>query len=835
MPSALTNARRVAAIFVMTGAACAAQAATTPVYRDRSAPVEARVADALKQLTQDEKLALIGGDRDFYIRAIPRLGLPEIRMADGPIGVRNDTRSTAYPASVALAASWDVGLANDFGTALGRDGRARGVHIQLGPAVNIQRVPQNGRNFEYLSEDPFLAARFGVAIVKGMQSQGVVATVKHYAANNQETERMTIDARIGERALREIYLPAFEAAVKEGGAWAVMSAYNRLNGDYATANQWLNLQVLKKEWAFPGVLMSDWDATHDTLGAAAGGLDLEMPSGKSMNAKALKPFMDGGQITQENLDDKVRRILRLEVAMGFLDRPQQDRSIPLDDPRSSAVALKIAQEGTVLLKNEKALLPLQSGQIHKLVLIGPAGNVVAAGGGSSTVRAIHSTTLLAALKTQVAKVDFIDGTGLNPAERLIDTAHYEGPLKREIFDGMELQGPVRDTKQVKKIAEDWTGHAPAKGLTPNKFSARWTGKIVAPKTADYTFVVSSDDGSRVFVDDQLVVDFWSDHGLASKQGTLHMEAGTTHQLRVEYMQDGGDAVMRFGWGIAQPGPLLTTQQNDLIRAADAVVFAAGYSQEDESEGSDRSYELPHAQPALIKAVAEMNPRTIVVVNSGGRVETASWLGKVPALLQAWFPGQDGNRAVADILFGKLNPSGKLPFTYEKRLEDSAAFAHSPANYPGQVGHVDYAEGILVGYRWADSKQIEPLFPFGYGLSYTHFDYSAPEVKRDANGHQAVSFKLTNAGSVAGSEVAQVYVEPPPNSGVMRPVRELKGFARLELKPGETGQATVTLDDRAFAYFDEASHAWKTDPGRYTVVIGASSRDGRLRVPVDLTP
>ena len=791
------------------------------------------MADLLQRLNLDEKLALVGGDKEFYIREVPRLNLPRIRMADGPIGVRNDTRSTAYPASVALAASWDPELAREFGAALGRDGRARGVHVQLGPAVNIQRVPQNGRNFEYLSEDPYLAARLGVPIVQGLQSQGVVATVKHYAANNQENDRMTIDARVGERALREIYLPAFEAAVKEGGAWAVMSAYNRLNGDYATANKWLNLQVLKKEWGFAGVLMSDWDATHDSLGAATGGLDLEMPAGVYMNAAALKGMLGKGLITQADIDDKVRRILRMEIAMGFLDRPQQDASIPLDDPRSAAIALKMAQEGTVLLKNEKGLLPLQPAKVKKLVVIGPMGDVVAAGGGSSTVAPIHSTTtLLAALRMAVSHVDYIGGTGLNPAERLIRDARYEGPLKRELFDGMELQGPVIEAKQVSRVWEDWSGHAPAARLGVEKFSARWTGQIKAPKSGDYQFAVQSDDGSRVFLDDKLILDFWTDHGLATKLATAHLEGGKSYRLRVEYMQNGGDAVMRFGWGQGGIAPALSAKDKAAIRAADAVIVAAGYNLEDESEGSDRSYALPYGQEQLIQTVSALNPRTVVVLNSGGRVATASWLDKVPALLHAWFPGQEGNRAVADILFGKLNPSGKLPFTFEKRLEDNAAFRRTPQTYPGKDGRVDYDEGIFVGYRWADHEKIEPLFPFGFGLSYTRFEYSAPEVHRDAAGRWVVSFKITNVGKMAGAEVAQVYVEPPASS-VPRPVRELKGFARLELQRGATGHATVTLDERAFAYFDEASHEWKTEPGRYTLVIGASSRDPRLRIPVDV--
>ncbi|HEY5078488.1 MAG TPA: glycoside hydrolase family 3 N-terminal domain-containing protein, partial [Opitutaceae bacterium] len=334
-----TAQRLLASAIGLLAAALPGRADPPEPYRDKAAAVEARVADLLPRLTLDEKLSLLGGDRDFFIRAIPRLGLPAVKMADGPLGVRNYGLSPAYPATVGLAASWDADLAREFGASVGRDARARGVDIMLAPAVNIMRVPQNGRNFEYLSEDPYLAGAFATQIVEGIQGEGVVATVKHFAANNQETERGEIDVRVGERALREIYLPAFRAAVEKGHAWAVMNAYNRLNGTYCTANDWLNNKVLKGDWGFQGVLMSDWGAAHETLGVANGGLDLEMPSGEFMNAASLKPLLASGQVSQATIDDKVRRILRLEIANGFLDRAPAADPAPKDDPRSAAVAL----------------------------------------------------------------------------------------------------------------------------------------------------------------------------------------------------------------------------------------------------------------------------------------------------------------------------------------------------------------------------------------------------------------------------------------------------------------------------------------------------------------
>ncbi|MBF0544620.1 MAG: glycoside hydrolase family 3 C-terminal domain-containing protein [Candidatus Riflebacteria bacterium] len=798
-----------------------------PVDPAKTASIEARVSDLLDRLTLDEKLSLLGGDRDFYIRPIPRLGLPEIKMADGPLGVRNYGKSTAYPGTVALAATWDLHLAQEFGIALGQDCRARGVHILLAPAVNIQRVPQNGRNFEYLSEDPYLAARFCVNIINGIQNQGVAATVKHYAANNQETERMTIDAKISQRALREIYLPAFQAAVQEAHVWNVMSAYNRLNGCYATANDWLNNQVLKKEWGFPGVLMSDWGATHETLGPANGGLDLEMPSGAFLNAAALKPLLDSGAVNLATINDKVRRILRMEISMGFLDRSQAEPTIPLDNPRSAEVALRIAREGTVLLKNENDVLPFQRERLHKLVVLGPNSDTSPAGGGSSQIQPFRSTSLLAGLKAVAGKnvvIDFIPGVGGSLVDRLITDTQYSNPIKLELFNGMELKGSPVAVSEVTKISEDWTSSSPAPGLGEEKFSARWTTSIVVPKSGDYTFVVQSDDGSRVFLDDKPIIDIWSPHALETSTATLSLEANTKHNLRVEFFQECGEAVIHFGWGLAKTPELLSAGDKVRIRLADAVVIAAGFNGSSESEGSDRTYALLECQSTLISSVAALNPNTVVVLNSGGRVATADWINKIAGLVQAWFSGQEGGRAVAEILFGDINPSGKLPFTFEKRWEDTAAFG----NFPGEAGKVNYAEDIFVGYRWVDHMGITPLYPFGYGLSYTSFSYDSPKVTRNVNGDINVSFRLTNTGDISGAEVSQIYIEPPKSS-LLRAPQELKGFARLTLKPGETSHVTVTLDKQAFAFFDEKTGTWKIEPGTYAIIIGSSSRDPRLRV------
>jgi beta-glucosidase len=663
----------------------------------------------------------------------------------------------------------------------------------------------------------------------GIQSQGVVATVKHFAANNQETERGRIDARVSERALREIYLPAFQAAVTDGHAWAVMCAYNRLNGTYCSANDWLNNTVLKGDWGFKGILMSDWGAAHDTLGVANGGLDLEMPSGRFMNAEKLKPLLASGQVKEATIDDKVRRILRLEIANGFLERSQATDT-PKDDPRSAAVALKVAREAIVLLKNERGTLPLSAKKTKRIVVLGPNATGYPTGGGSAHVEPFHYVSVLEGLRKAAGskvKIDSIPGPGPDLLAALIAGTRYEGPLKLEFLDSAWRDPKVIATLADNKIDADWNGGAPAPGVDSMKYRARWTGSIKAASSGSYVFLVKSHGNVNVQLDGKAIMGSWSNPG-----DTLYayatLEGGKTYSIQVDAHYDGlGSPAVRFAWGAAPPA--LTDGDIARIRSADAVVLCAGFNLMLEGEGSDRSYELPNQQSELIRRVAALNPRTIVVLNSGGVVATADWVGQVPALLQAWYPGQEGGKAVGEIIMGAVNPSAKLPISYEKRREDSPSFG----NYPGSNGKVDYAEGIFVGYRWFDSKGVAPLFPFGFGLSYTTFHYSKLQVDPAPDGHWTVTFDVTNNGTRSGDEVSEIYVSPPAPSRIARSVRELKGFSRVSLAPDETKVVSVVLDHNAFEYFDEAKGAWAVEPGSYTVAVGSSSRDLQLTAPVDL--
>jgi beta-glucosidase len=799
--------------------------------------IDDRVNDLLGRMTLEEKLEYIGGVHAMSIRPIPRLGLPEIRMSDGPVGVRQDLPSTRYPAGIALAATWNPLIAEREGTSMGRDCRARGIHILLAPGLNINRVPVCGRNFEYLSgEDPYLASQMVVPFVRGVQSQGVVATVKHFAANNQEFNRMEISAVVGERALREIYLPAFEAAVKEGKAGAVMDAYNRVNGSFCTANRFLNLQVLKTEWGFSGVLVSDWGATHDTLAAATGGLDLEMPSGEYFNPAALSALLKRHQISESQIDDKVRRILQLIVGNGFLDRPQLDSAIPENDPTSAATALAVAQEGIVLLKNEGKLLPLDRKNVRRVAVFGPdARPGVPTGWGSSFVRPINSVSLVEGLRTLFGsdvKVDYFDtGVGsFESAQFLHSTDHgnLKPGLKTEFFDNPTLAGWPILTRVDSHIDFDWASGIPIPQLSSDRFSVRWTGMIRATDSGPHAFRARSDDGIRVFLNGELIIDDWQDHSPRTVTAIRPLEAGKTYSLRVDYHNHGGGAaVAQFAWAsFAVP---------DAIRDYDAAIIGAGFDDGTEGEGADRSFALPNLQDALIRNVAEKNPRTAVILFSGGNVDMSSWLDGVPVLLQAWYPGQEGGRALATVLAGDINPSGKLPVTFEKAFADNPAAANYPSRDGGKT--VNYAEGIFVGYRGYDHSGIEPRFPFGFGLSYTEFEYSGMQISSPAASiGQPIQVKcqVKNIGDRPGAESAQLYVHPI-EPAVERPLRELKGFTKVWLNPGEKKEVSFVVEQNAFQYFDSTTHQFKTGTGRYQLEVGASSRDIRLTQPFELKP
>ncbi|HZE44115.1 MAG TPA: glycoside hydrolase family 3 C-terminal domain-containing protein [Steroidobacteraceae bacterium] len=822
--------------------------------------VEQRVESILKQMTIEEKIGLIGGAGSLFdIRGIPRLNVPSMTAADGPFGVRNFTRTNVYAGGIALAASWNTDLAQRLGTQLGRDARSRGVHFYLAPGVNIYRAPQNGRNFEYFGEDPYLAGRAAAALISGVQSQGVAATVKHYLANNSEFARHTTDVIIDERTAREIYLPAFEAAVKSGHVAAVMDAYNLVDGEHMTENHRFNVQILKQEWGFNGVLISDWDATYGTLAAANGGLDLEMPSSKYFNAESLLPLLRGGQVSGQVLDDKVRRILRTAVQLGWLDRPQLDASISRYDVAGRAASLQGAQEGIVLLKNTDGVLPLDRNKIRSLAVIGPnAYPAVLNGGGSATVAPFHASSLLEGLSAESNDgVDIRYARGIADYQRFARSTKWaasaagEKPgIQVQEFDNLDLSGPPARTRIARHIdqGEPLDLLALASGDRPldlaafgavHPSSARWSGYFTPAVPGEHDLFVQvsgfdKDIGYRAYVDDKLVIDHWSWKKAAVKAVTLTLDS-RAHKIVLEHRAGAGglDGKVPFvRLGLVPKGGWVEPSAEQFAAQADAVIVAVGFDYASEAEAWDRAFELPPGQDELLRKVCAANKRCIVVVNSGGAVDTTAWLERVPALLQAWYLGQDGGEAVAKILFGTVNPSGHLPVTFERRWQDNPVHdSYYPE--PG-TSQVRYKEGVFVGYRGYEARNIKPQFPFGFGLSYTSFEYRDLEVRKTNtpdHAYEAV-FSVKNIGSRAGAAVPQLYISAP-NSAVPRPKKELKGFTKFLLQPGESRQVVLPLDARSFAYFDVAGKRWRADAGVYRVLIGESTEQIALTGAVQI--
>jgi len=681
-------------------------AETQPPYLDPSQPLEKRVDDLLSRLTLDEKISLIHVNSKFGTAGVPRLGIPDRWMDDGPHGVREDVElhswrsagrtddfCTAMPVCICLSATWDPDLARAYGEAIGQEARERGKDIMFAPVINIVRTPLGGRICEYFSEDPWLTSRMADAYIQGEQSQDVASCAVIFALNNQEYERGTINVELDDRALHEIYFPGFKSAVQEAGVWTVMAAYNQVRGQHCAESDFLLKQTLKGQWGFQGLVVSDYGATHDTRKAALNGLDLENgdPQQSTKTYLFAEPYLallKSGELPMSGLDEKVRRNLRVMIATHVFDPGRANGS--LNTPAHEAIARRTAEEGVVLLKNENHALPLDPAKIKTIAVIGENAVRLHSGGGNSF--------------------------GLKP--------FYE--------------------------------------ITPLQGILNRVGSNV-----NITFA----EGYR-------------------KNGT-------------NFLADRAVAA---------------------AKAADVVIYIGGLNHDlhFDSEGADRrDLKLPYGQDELIQKIVAVNPRTIVVLE-GMMVEMDAWLDRVPAVVEAWYPGMEGGNALAGVLFGDANPSGKLPVTFPKKLADTPQAAFGPTAYPGVNGTVTYAEGLLVGYRWYDTKHIEPLFPFGFGLSYTTFAYSNLKLVPDASGVTA-QFDIKNTGAVAGAEVAELYVHAQ-NSSVSRPDKELKGFQRVFLKPGETQTVFIPLKPGAFSFYRPDDKSWVAEKGDYQILVGGSSRD-----------
>lgn len=790
--------------------------------------IESKVSNLLKQLTLDEKISLIAGT-GFDTVEIKRLGIPALHMTDGPAGVRI-APATSFPSGMALAATFDPKMTFAVGKAIAEEAKAKGFNVLLGPAADIQRVPHAGRNFESYGEDPYLASRMSVGYVKGIQSEHVIATIKHFAANNQEIDRKTIDALVDERTLNEIYFPPFRAAVKEANVFAVMSSYNKLNGFYASENKTLLTEVLKNRWGFQGIVMSDWGAVHSTVPTINAGLDLEMPTNLFLNPDAVKKALTADEIKESQIDEMVRRLLRTMFLAGIMDgKSLQNGSI--DTPEHRKISRDAAAAGVVLLKNEKETLPIDSRKIGSIAVVGPnADKARIGGGGSAQVVPFYSVSPLEGIRNAVEKnvrVEFSPGiialedTEPIPAENLRTPDGKLNGLSGDYFANMNFEGKPAFTRIDPQLNFRWATGTPAENFPADLFSNRWTGYLVAQVSGRYSISLSSNDGGRLYLDDKVIVDVWGDHATLTATAVVELRANEPRKIRVDHYENIGNADLVLGWRLLEEN--IVDKAAETAKNADVAVVFAGLSDAIEAESLDReSLNLPKDQIELIRAVAQANPNTVVVLTSGAPLLMNSWIDAVPAIVQTFYYGQEGGNAIADILLGKVSPSGKLPATFLKRWEDSPAFG----NYPGDGQKLEYKEGIFVGYRWFDAKNIEPLFPFGHGLSYSTFGYSRLKVINGKDNGATVQFDIENTGKYEAAEVAQIYVSDV-RSSVVRPVKELKGFEKVILKAGAKRTVSIKLDQTAFSFYDQNKKSWIAEKGDFKIHVGSSSRDIRL--------
>jgi beta-glucosidase len=799
-------------------------------------------------MTIEEKASLTAGAGLWYLPAVPRLGIPALKVSDGPSGVRGDSmvgrRSLSLPCGMTIGSTWNPALIGALGTVLAGEAASKGVHVLLGPTVCIVRTPLAGRTFESFSEDPLLTARLAVAYIAGVQRDGVACCIKHFACNDQEHERMTISAEVDERTLHEIHLPAFEAAVREAKVWSVMTAYNKVNGIYCAEQPELISSILREDWGFDGLVMSDWFGTHSTAPAAAAGLDLEMPGPPAWFGAPLAQAVQSGDVGEPVLDEKVRHLLRLMARVGILTgdpvagRPEGEE----DDPRRRRVARQVVVEGTVLLHND-GLLPLDPSAIRSVAVIGPNASQLEAGGGSSEVTPHVRRRVFDAIAerlpdaTVVHEVGCRIDRGLPTIEmRLVSPEGGGTGFDVSYFDNPDRRGRAVESETAYMGRLSWVGTV-GRSLPAGASSVRIRAVFTPDVDGVWRWGLESAGRSVLRLDGEIVVDnsnptrgpsFYGT-GSALVEQPYAVEAGRPYRLEVDiWPRKASSSVL--GVRIAVGRPEVADQWERAVAAAgraDVAVVVVGANGSWESEGFDREdLSLPGQQRHLVEAVIAANRRTVVVVNAGSPVELP-WATGAGAVLMAWYPGEEGADAVADMLVGLEEPSGRLPVSFPLRIEDTPAYRH----YPGTEGKVTYGEGIFVGYRHYATAGVPPQYPFGHGLSYTTFTYGQPEV-RQTLGRVVLIIPVANTGQRWGKEVVQVYLRAH-SPRVPRPDRELAAFAKISLASGESTSVTLSLDDRAFAYWDVETHGWATDPGRYTLLIGSSSRDIHAEVEVTL--
>lgn len=807
------------------------------------APIAQRVDQLLGAMTLGEKIQeLHGMDNTAYageLPAIPRLCIPSLTLLDGPAGVGDGLMGvTQLPAPVALAASWDRNLARQYGAVVGEEQWGKGVEIDLGPTVNIVRDPRWGRAFETYSEDPYLSAQVGAGYIEGLQKTGVMAEVKHWALYNNETNRNTPldDVIVNERTMQEIYLPQFGSIIHQADPASIMCSYASVNGVTACQDPFLLNRVLRDQFHFDGFVVSDWGATHSTVASARAGLNMEMPGG-AYYGDALKQAVASGVVPASTINQLVRPILAKMFEFDlFTRRPTGTPYSMVTTSAHAETGEKIAEAGAVLLKNEDQVLPLSTAKIHSIAVIGAdaGADAMTAGGGSAQVTADSIVTPFEGIREragQPIEVKYaqgnkpFDGPPLIPARYLTPASGEGHGLTEKIYSNRSIAGaPVLSRTASRLIFQfqSW-GRPPAAGLKPGNWSAKFTGTLRPPVSGEYTFSLTGSGTAQLTIAGEKLVPLQplSDY---AETGSIRLTAGQAVPIELDYQATAQGSPLRLGWQTPLPGftgpreQALVAQAVALAKSSDvAIVFASKF----ESEGSDLdNIDLPGDQNRLIAEVAQANPNTIVVLNTGSAV-TMPWFSKVKGVIEAWYPGQDDGKAIAALVFGDVNPSGKLPVTFPKELADVPA--STPGRWPGVDGRVHYSEGLNVGYRWYESRHIAPMFAFGSGLSYTTFAFShlkvAPE-RISSSGTVTVTTDIANTGQRSGADVVELYVGDPASTG--EPPQQLKGFKKVFLKPGQTRQVTFSLPAHAFATWSKSRPGWTVAGGDYQILVGDSS-------------
>ncbi len=788
--------------------------------------VEQKVDDVLKQMTLEEKIGLCSGTGGgSTMRGVTRLNIPNLEVTDGPRGPQAGL-NTAFPAGVMFGATWNPDLIRQAGTVMGSETRAAGRGMLLGPGINIQRDPLGGRFFEYYTEDPYLNGRLAAAVVQGIQSEGVAACIKHYTCNNREENRNEYMSIVDSRTLHEIYLPGFKAAVQDGHAWSIMTAANGVNGEFVSDSQVLLNGILKGRWGFDGLVMTDWLQTRSTEKAALAGLDVSMPGGVCGFSVPLLDAVKAGRVPESVVDDKARRVLRMYARVGLLDHRSLSQGATSNTPTHQSVARQVAAQGIVLLKNNHQLLPLNPDRLKNVLVLGPSADkhfAVVGLGGSSWVQGPYEITPLAGIrrvlgnKVQYLSTDDLGGFQPIPTEMMQAVDGTRGFRTKYFAEGSDTPVVQRVEPQVNFM---WEMRSPDPKISPDGFRAQFFGRVIPTVSGTYTIRIVAGGEARLYVEEgggAPVAVANTAQGRPSATAVVDLQKGKPFDLRVDYTRQPGDAALSLTWETPSV-PQSWAAVDAAARKADTVIVVGGIDHSLDSEGRDRvNMHFPAVQQALINRVARQNPRTVVVLLNGSPLELGGWLPQVPALVEAWYPGMEGGNAIADVLFGRVDPSGRLPFSWPKRLEDSPSHLLATQD----KDRVNYGEKLMVGYRYYDTINVEPQFPFGYGLSYTRFSFGSLRASQK-NGRVFLNISVKNTGKRDGMETVQIYVRPLKPS-VSRPVHELKAFQKIFLKAGESRRVDFQLGPDAFSYFNEARDQWQVDPSAYEIQAGVSSR------------